>query len=71
MTAVVWGSPVQGGNNILVGAALDGSIVMWAAKDHIRDQQQRYEMHKRDTWTGGIDISADGRTVVTRGGMTP
>jgi len=69
MTAVVWGSPVQGGNNILVGAALDGSIVMWSGEGpHTRPAAEIRDAHKRDTWTGGIDISADGRTVVTRGG---
>jgi len=26
------------------------------------------DAHVRETWTGGLDISADGRTVVTRGG---
>lgn len=69
MTAVVWGSPIQGGNNVLVGAALDGSIVMWNGEGpHTRPAAEIRDAHKRDTWTGGIDISADGRTVVTRGG---
>ncbi len=69
MTAVVWGSPIQGGKNILVGAALDGSIVMWSGEGpHTRPAAEIRDAHKRDTWTGGIDISADGRTVVTRGG---
>lgn len=69
MTAVAWGSPAQGGNNILVGAALDGSIVMWSGEGpHTRPAAEIRDAHKRGTWTGGIDVSADGRTVVTRGG---
>ncbi|MCJ1362473.1 hypothetical protein MMC16_001576 [Acarospora aff. strigata] len=69
LTAVVWGSPVQGGNNVLVGAALDGSIVMWSGEgSHTRPAAEIRDAHRRDTWTGGIDISTDGRTVVTRGG---
>lgn len=69
MTAVVWGSPVQGGPNLLVGAALDGSLVMWSGDGpYTRPAAEIRDAHTKDTWTGGIDISADGRTVVTRGG---
>ena len=69
MTAVVWGTPVQGGKNLLVASALDGSLVMWDGDGPFtRPAAEIREAHKRDTWTGGIDISADGRTVVTRGG---
>ena len=69
MTAVVWGSPAQGGANVLVGAALDGSLVMWSGDGpYARPTAEIRDAHKRDTWTGGIDISSDGRTVVTRGG---
>ncbi|MCJ1411450.1 hypothetical protein MMC19_005539 [Ptychographa xylographoides] len=69
MTSVVWGSPVQGGSNMLVAAALDGSLVMWSGEGpYNRPAAEIREAHKRDTWTSGIDISADGRTVVTRGG---
>ena len=69
MTAVVWGSPVQGGPNLLVGAALDGSLVMWSGEGpYSRPVGEIRDAHKSDTWTGGIDISGDGRTVVTRGG---
>lgn len=69
MTAVVWGSPIQGGPNLLVGAALDGSLVMWNGEGpYSRPVGEIRDAHKRDTWTGGIDISGDGRTVVTRGG---
>ena len=69
MTAVAWGSPTQGGNNILVGAALDGSLVMWSGEGpHARPAGEIRDAHVRGTWTGGIDISADGRLVITRGG---
>ena len=69
MTAVVWGSSIQGGANILVAAALDGSIVMWGGEGpYTRPAAEIRDAHKKDTWTSGIDISQDGRTVVTRGG---
>lgn len=32
MTAVAWGSPMQGGNNILVATALDGTMSMWSGE---------------------------------------
>ncbi|KAI9746654.1 MAG: hypothetical protein M1818_000368 [Claussenomyces sp. TS43310] len=69
MTAVAWGSPAQGGNNILVAAALDGSLVMWSGNGpYSRPTAEIREAHRPDTWTGGVDISSDGRMVVTRGG---
>ena len=69
MTAVVWGSPMQGGSNVLVAAGLDGSLVMWSGDGpYARPAAEIREAHKPNTWTGGIDISSDGRMVVTRGG---
>ncbi|KAI0104147.1 WD repeat domain-containing protein [Nemania sp. FL0031] len=69
MTAVAWGTPVQGGNNILVAAALDGTLAMWSGDGPFsRPTAEIREAHKPNTWTGGIDISSDGRMVVTRGG---
>ena len=69
MTAVVWGCAAQGGKNLLVAAALDGSLVMWDGDgNYARPAAEIREAHKADTWTGGVDMSADGRTVVTRGG---
>ncbi|KAI1757757.1 WD repeat domain-containing protein [Xylaria castorea] len=69
MTAVAWGTPAQGGNNILVSAALDGTLVMWSGNGPFsRPTAEIREAHKPSTWTGGIDISSDGRMVVTRGG---
>jgi WD40 repeat protein len=69
MTAVVWGSQVQGGNSLLIAAALDGSLVMWGGEGpYSRPAGEIRGAHKADTWTGGLDISSDGRTVVSRGG---
>lgn len=69
MTSVAWGSPTQGGSNVLLSTALDGSLVMWSGDGpHTRPAAEIRDAHTPDTWTGGIDISADGRLVVTRGG---
>ena len=69
MTAVAWGSPIQGGKNMLVATALDGSLVMYDGDgNYSRPSAEIRDAHMKDTWTGGIDISSDGRTVVTRGG---
>ena len=69
MTAVAWGSPAQGGNNVLVSAALDGSLAMWSGNGPFtRPSGEIRDAHARDTWTSGLDISSDGRLVVTRGG---
>lgn len=69
MTAVAWGNPSQGGNNILVSAALDGTLVMYSGNGPFsRPAAEILNAHTANSWTGGIDISADGRMVVTRGG---
>ncbi|KKZ68555.1 hypothetical protein EMCG_05842 [[Emmonsia] crescens] len=69
MTAVAWGTPAQGGNNVLVASALDGSLVMWSGNGpFLRPSAQVQGAHTKDTWTSGLDISPDGRLVVTRGG---
>ena len=69
ITAVTWGSQIQGGKNLLVAAALDGSLVMWDGDGpYARPAAEIRDAHKSDTWTGGIDISSDGRNAVTRGG---
>jgi hypothetical protein len=69
MTAVAWGSPMQGGSNILIAAALDGSLVMWSGDGPFtRPAAEIRDAHTPNTWTGGVDISSDGRMVVTRGG---
>lgn len=64
MTAVGWGS-----NNVLVSAALDGSLVMWNGDGpYNRPVAEVVDAHKPETWTSGLDVSSDGRLVVTRGG---
>ena len=69
MTAVTWGSQAGGGNNLLVAAALDGTISMWGGEGpYNRPSAEIRDAHLSDSWTSGIDISSDGRLVVTRGG---
>lgn len=69
ITSIAWCAPVQGGAPILVAAAYDGSIVMWEGDGpYHRPTAEIRDAHRKDTWTGGIDISPDGRLVVTRGG---
>lgn len=69
MTAVAWGAPASGGTSVLVAAALDGSLVMYGGNGPFtRPAAEVREAHKPDTWTGGVDVSSDGRMVVTRGG---
>ncbi|KAJ5573587.1 uncharacterized protein N7459_008014 [Penicillium hispanicum] len=69
MTAVAWGSPKSGGSNVLVTAALDGSLVMYSGNGPFtRPSAEVRDAHIRDTWTSGLDISPDGRLVVSRGG---
>lgn len=69
MTAVAWGAAASGGSNVLVAAALDGSLVMYSGNAPFsRPTGEVREAHKANTWTGGVDISSDGRMVVTRGG---
>ncbi|KAJ6107340.1 hypothetical protein N7523_008663 [Penicillium sp. IBT 18751x] len=69
MTAVAWGSSKQGGSDVLVAAALDGSLAMWGGKGPFtRPAGEVREAHTRDTWTSGLDVSPDGRYIVSRGG---
>lgn len=69
MTAVAWISPMQGGPSVLVSSALDGSLAMWSGNGPFtRPAGEVREAHTKDTWTSGVDISADGRLIVTRGG---
>ena len=69
MTAVAWGSPKQGGSDILVAAALDGSLAMWSGNGPFtRPAGEVRDAHTRDTWTSGLDVSSDGRYIVSRGG---
>ncbi|KAJ9657351.1 hypothetical protein H2198_004362 [Neophaeococcomyces mojaviensis] len=69
ITAVAWGSVTESTNTTLVAAALDGSLLMWGGEGpYHRPVAEVRDAHKSDTWTSGVDISPDGRLVVTRGG---
>lgn len=69
MTAVTWGSQVEGGNSLLVATALDGSLLLWSGEGpYNRPSAEIKDAHGSGTWTSGVDISPDGRLVVTRGG---
>lgn len=68
ITAVAWGLTPEG-ESLLVAAAYDGSLVMWTGEGpYNRPFAEIRDAHEKDTWTGGIDVSTDGRLVVTRGG---
>lgn len=68
VTAVAWSHSAQAGN-VLVGAGLDGSLLMYTGNGPFtRPAGEIRDAHKPQTWTGGLDISSDGRMVVTRGG---
>ncbi|KAH9872624.1 hypothetical protein J1614_005017 [Plenodomus biglobosus] len=69
MTAIAWGPAPDETGTIIVAAALDGSLVMWSGEGPFhRPTAEIRDAHVKDTWTSGIDISADGRLVITRGG---
>jgi WD40 repeat protein len=69
MTAIGWGSAAEGNGSMIVSAALDGSLVMWnGGGPYHRPAGEIRDAHQKDTWTSGLDISADGRLVITRGG---
>jgi WD40 repeat protein len=69
MTAIAWGAAAEGNSSMLVSAALDGSLVMWGGEGpYHRPTGEIRDAHVKDTWTSGLDISADGRLVITRGG---
>ncbi|KAF2669197.1 WD repeat protein [Microthyrium microscopicum] len=69
MTAVAWGSQAQGGQNMLVSAALDGSLVIYGGDGpYHRPVGEVRNAHTADTWTSGIAINNEGRLIVSRGG---
>lgn len=69
MTAVGWGPSAEGLGGMIVAAALDGSLVMWGGDGpYHRPAGEVRDAHAPGTWTSGLDISKDGRLIVTRGG---
>jgi WD40 repeat protein len=69
MTAIAWGAAGEGNKSVIVSAALDGSLVMWGGEGpYHRPLGEIRDAHANDTWTSGLDISSDGRLVITRGG---
>lgn len=69
MTCVAWAADPSGNGSMLVSAALDGSLLMWGGDGpYHRPSAEVREAHKADTWTSGLDVSSDGRLIVTRGG---
>jgi WD40 repeat protein len=69
MTAVAWASQAQGSQNLLVSAALDGTLVMYNGNGPFsRPLGEVRDAHQPGTWTSGLSISADGRLIVSRGG---
>jgi WD repeat-containing protein 70 len=69
LTAVAWGSQIDSSHDILVTSALDGSLMLYSGNGPFaRPSSEVNSAHQPDTWTSGIDISPDGRLVVTRGG---
>ncbi|KAF2738519.1 WD40 repeat-like protein [Polyplosphaeria fusca] len=69
MTAIAWGHAAEGQGSIIVAAGFDGSLVMWGGEGPFyRPIGEIREAHAKDTWTSGLDISNDGRLVITRGG---
>lgn len=67
MTAVAWGSPTGGGNDVIVSSGLDGSMAMWSGRGPFtRPSGEIHDAYARDTWVTGLDISPDGRLVVSR-----
>lgn len=69
MTTIAWGTAAEGNSSVIVSAALDGSLVMWGGEGpYHRPIGEIRDAHVKDTWTSGLDISTDGRLVITRGG---
>ena len=71
LTAAVWtlgaaGSSAQG---VIMATALDGTLAMWGGDGPFtRTASEVRNAHEPGTWTSGLDVSADGRNAVTRGG---
>ncbi|KAH8148092.1 uncharacterized protein LAJ45_07856 [Morchella importuna] len=54
--------------NLIATVALDGVLALYAGDGpYSRPAMEVRDAHKRETWTGGIAFSHDGRMLVTRG----
>ncbi|KKA30552.1 hypothetical protein TD95_003765 [Thielaviopsis punctulata] len=69
MTAVKWAAPASGSSSVLVAAAMDGALAVYNGNGPFwRPSAEVRGAHVAGTWTSSLDVSADGRMVVTRGG---
>ncbi|KAH0049923.1 WD40 repeat-like protein, partial [Aureobasidium melanogenum] len=67
ITALSWAANPQ--FNLLVAAALDGSLVMWDGNGpYTRPAAEIRDAHTKDTWTSSLQVSSTGQLVLTRGG---
>ncbi|KAH0243431.1 WD40 repeat-like protein, partial [Aureobasidium melanogenum] len=67
ITALSWAANPQ--SNLLVAAALDGSLVMWDGNGpYTRPAAEIRDAHTKDTWTSSLQVSSTGQLVLTRGG---
>ena len=72
VTAVKYGSSSSGPgatSPVLVAATYDGTLSMWAGDGpFLRPSAEVNEAHTPSTWTSSLDISPDGRLIISRGG---
>ncbi|KAL9082260.1 MAG: hypothetical protein Q9159_006573 [Coniocarpon cinnabarinum] len=53
----------------LVATAFDGSLVTYPANGpYLRPSAEVVDAHEPSTWTSSLDVSPDGRLIITRGG---
>lgn len=69
MCCLAWaGAGGDAAGNMIGTVALDGVLSIWAGNGpYTRPVMEVRDAHKKDTWTGGIAFSHDGRMLVTRG----
>ncbi|KAI5849335.1 WD40-repeat-containing domain protein [Morchella snyderi] len=65
---LAWAGGSTGGQNLIATVALDGVLALYAGDGpYSRPAMEVRDAHQRETWTGGIAFSHDGRMLVTRG----
>lgn len=68
MCCLAWAGGSTGGQNLIATVALDGVLALYAGDGpYSRPAMEVRDAHRRETWTGGIAFSHDGRMLVTRG----